>query len=232
LAALTDPRILELLAARAKDKPAIRLIDRALPQKPCERFLESALLEHGAEKMPLLTINLFAGGINGGHAATLAMASEVIGSLSVEADQTCCAVMKKIDELRRASGQDVEHTVLCKVLGKKGDEHEMDRGDGSKKVKWHPVELEWTELYNLIDTFIVDKLRKAGLKRDEVHVHLCATPPCSKICPHNSAEGWEDRRDDGMRLSRQTLEFCDEVKKHNLVDTFLFENVGMCACLW
>ena len=45
-------------------------------------------------------------------------------------------------------------------------------------------------------------------------------------------EGWEVRRDDGMRLSRQTLEFCDEALQNNLVDTFLFENVSMCACLW
>ena len=134
LAALTDPDILKLLAGRVKDKQPIRLIDRALPQKSAERLLKAALRQHDAENKPVLSINLFAGGLNGGDAAARAVASEVPGSLSIEADETCCAVMKKIDELRRASGQRVEHTVLCKVLGKKGDKHEMDRGDGSKKV--------------------------------------------------------------------------------------------------
>ena len=45
------------------------------------------------------------------------------------------------------------------------------------------------------------------LRREDVHVHIIATPPCAKICPHNSGEGFQLRHAEGMKFAKDTLKF-------------------------
>ena len=86
----------------------------------------------------------------------------------------------------------------------------------------------------MIDEYIKHVCSSATppLRREDVHVHITATPPCAKICPHNSGEGFELRRAEGMKFAKDTLKFLEELHENHIVDTALFENVSAVAHFW